>query len=363
MAFDDRHSNRHGSEESSGFGGGIRRYFSSRTGFFSWSLPLFTVPARVPLAGGVRVRIHLIYILIVLGELLGSGQQSAAGFGLTLAMMATLFLLVLLHEFGHVIACRAVGGEAEEILMWPLGGLAYCSPPRRWKPALITTLAGPGVNAALVPVFVAALLLSGSGWKDCIFNPFAPTYEFRGYAHAWLWSAHYMNLVLLGFNMLVPMFPMDCGRVVQEILWARIGYRRSMVIAVNLGLGVAIVMGVLAIPTGQMRLVSLALFGGLTCYAERKRLQMMEDEPAWAWDTDRGFGGFSDENADRLVSRQKKAQQQAEKERSAAMARQEQVNAILDKIAAHGLHSLTRREKKILKDATDRQRAGGERGH
>jgi Zn-dependent protease len=41
------------------------------------------------------------------------------------------------------------------------------------------------------------------------------------------------NLVLLCFNMLLPMFPMDAGRVLQEVLWSRLGFRRSMKIAAS----------------------------------------------------------------------------------------------------------------------------------
>ena len=37
-----------------------------------------------------------------------------------------LFLIVLLHEFGHSLACRSVGGRADQIVLWPLGGVAFC---------------------------------------------------------------------------------------------------------------------------------------------------------------------------------------------------------------------------------------------
>ena len=40
---------------------------------------------------------------------------------------ATIFvfgMLVLVHELGHCFACRRVGGEADDVLMWMLGGLA-----------------------------------------------------------------------------------------------------------------------------------------------------------------------------------------------------------------------------------------------
>ena len=36
-----------------------------------------------------------------------------------------LFAIVMLHEFGHALACRQVGGTANQIVLWPLGGIAY----------------------------------------------------------------------------------------------------------------------------------------------------------------------------------------------------------------------------------------------
>ena len=43
----------------------------------------------------------------------------------------SLFAIVLMHEFGHALACRQVGGQANQIVLWPLGGVAYVAPPQR----------------------------------------------------------------------------------------------------------------------------------------------------------------------------------------------------------------------------------------
>ncbi|HAI13733.1 MAG TPA: peptidase M50, partial [Phycisphaerales bacterium] len=32
-----------------------------------------------------------------------------------------LFLIVLMHEFGHALACRSVKGKADTIVLFPLG--------------------------------------------------------------------------------------------------------------------------------------------------------------------------------------------------------------------------------------------------
>ena len=62
----------------------------------------------------------------------------------------SLFVIVLLHEFGHAMACRQTGGTANRILLWPLGGVAYVNPPKRPGANLWSTAAGPLVNLALL---------------------------------------------------------------------------------------------------------------------------------------------------------------------------------------------------------------------
>ena len=65
---------------------------------------------------------------------------------------------MLTHEFGHALACRSVGGTADNIMLWPLGGVAYVNPPQRPGATLWSIAAGPLVNVALaLPLTVAWL--------------------------------------------------------------------------------------------------------------------------------------------------------------------------------------------------------------
>ena len=64
----------------------------------------------------------------------------------------SLFLIVLMHEFGHQLACRSVGGKTHDIVLWPLGGVAYVSPPQRPGAQLWSIAAGPLVNVILFPI-------------------------------------------------------------------------------------------------------------------------------------------------------------------------------------------------------------------
>jgi hypothetical protein len=178
----------------------------------------------------------------------------------------------------------------------------------------------------------------------------------------WLWSAYYMNLTLLLFNLVVPMYPMDGARMVRELLWSRIGAKRSLLIAANVGLVTAVAMGIYGLATWNLLFVGLALFGGSTCYGERFRAKTMEEEPEWFYDTDKGFAAFDEpKKAKGPTWAQRRAERAALKVEAKERAAQASVDAVLDKIREKGLASLTPRERSLLSDATERRR-GGESG-
>src|SRR6516165_240940 len=104
----------------------------------------------------------------------------------------SLFLIVLTHEFGHQLACRQVGGKANQIVLWPLGGVAYVSPPQRPGATLWSIAAGPLVNVALAPILTAlAVLAHNSSWPQTMPN-----------AYVFVRSICFVNYGLLFFNLL-----------------------------------------------------------------------------------------------------------------------------------------------------------------
>src|SRR5436305_1366523 len=111
---------------------------------FTWSLPLGRV-------FGITVRVHVTFLLFVLVMWLKKlGTDSQPGEALAMVMlMALLFVAVLLHEFGHCFAARHVDGEASEVLLWPLGGLARCEVPHAPWAHFVTAGGGPLVNLLL----------------------------------------------------------------------------------------------------------------------------------------------------------------------------------------------------------------------
>src|SRR5262245_25536551 len=78
-----------------------------------------------------------------------------------------LFGIVLVHEYGHALACRQVGGQADTIVLWPLGGIAYVAPPPRPGAVLWSVAAGPLVNVALlVPTWGLVIAGRANGWAE-----------------------------------------------------------------------------------------------------------------------------------------------------------------------------------------------------
>jgi Zn-dependent protease len=179
----------------------------------------------------------------------------------------SLFAIVLLHEFGHAFACRQVGGEANYIVLWPLGGIALAKPPPRPGATLWTIVAGPLVNVALWPVLRMLEIVSRThGWAETF-----PDLD------AWIHQLAWINLGLLIFNV-VPLYPLDGGQILRCLLWFPLGPIRSLLIATSVGfVGVAGV-ALLALQRQSLWLGVIALFLGSNCWQAFQYARAMQRE-------------------------------------------------------------------------------------
>lgn len=190
------------------------------------------------------------------------------------AVYLSLFGLVLLHEFGHALACRSVGGKAEDIVLWPLGGIAFVSPPARPGALLWSIVAGPLVNLVLI-VPLALLTLTA-----------APNTDLRTY----LQVLSFTNGMLFVFNM-VPVYPLDGGQILHALLWYPLGRWKSLevvsLIGVVFGLGgfatlvVLTMLGVIS-PGSVMMLALICLFAASQAamgFQAARHVQHMQDLP------------------------------------------------------------------------------------
>ena len=203
---------------------------------------------------GVDVFLHWSWFLVALFEInIRAGRYSSIVWNVVEYL--ALFLIVLLHEFGHALACRQVGGIANRIVLWPMGGVAFVNPPPRPGATLWSIAAGPLVNVLLLPVLMGLGFLGRS----------------LGWAHAWpdlyslLRAVWFINAGLLVFNIL-PIYPLDGGQILRSLLWFVIGRARSLLVATTLGfIGVAGFI-ILAIWAHSIWFAALAVFMLLNCW-------------------------------------------------------------------------------------------------
>jgi len=181
---------------------------------------------------GISVRIHITLFLYAFYSLQDFKNPFYGVFFIT-----GLFASILLHEFGHAFAARFCDGEANEILLWPLGGLALCRPLFNPTAHLITAAAGPLVTLALVLLFGALnVLLPMIGANlahvsDLVFDMMI------------------VNGWLLIFNM-IPAFPMDGGRILRDMLWYWLGVDRATTAAVGVSKILAAIGFLIGLRTG-----------------------------------------------------------------------------------------------------------------
>jgi Zn-dependent protease len=172
---------------------------------------------------GIDVSLHYSWFIVAFIELQYRKGEYDFPLWNVLEYLA-LFAIILTHEFGHALACRQVGGRADRIVLWPLGGIAYVDPPQRPGAVLWSIAAGPLVNVALVPItFTAYWIVRSKGWEWSMHDIY---YFVR--------NVTIMNAGLLIFN-IMPIFPLDGGQILRSLLWFVMGRARSLQVAAGVG--------------------------------------------------------------------------------------------------------------------------------
>jgi Zn-dependent protease len=210
---------------------------------------------------GITVWVHWSWVVVgyFLLQYRGNAYSSQAW---NIAEYLALFGIVLMHEYGHALACRSVGGKAERILLWPLGGVAYVSPPPRPGAVLWSLAAGPLVNLILLaPTLFLAIWGRGA-------SPDLARFTFMLAA---------INVVLLVFNLL-PIYPLDGGQILRALLWFFIGPIKSLLAATVVGLIGASLLIAWALLAWDPWLMVLAAFAAYESWRGFKAARWMADQ-------------------------------------------------------------------------------------
>jgi Zn-dependent protease len=193
---------------------------------FGWSINLFRIR-------GIQLAVHFSFVLLLAyaayeGWQDGGWEQLLWSVGILLAF----FACVVLHELGHSFTAMSFGVGVRRILLMPIGGMAeFDAIPRQPSRELLITLAGPAVNFA-----IAAILWAVVGFASHDSQSDAADFG-RLLLRANLW---------MGFFNLLPVFPMDGGRILRALLATRLPYLRATFWAATMGKVLAVIAGLIA---------------------------------------------------------------------------------------------------------------------
>ncbi len=231
----------------------------------SWSLNLFRI-------FGIRLELHFTFLILI--AFFAWNGWSDAGFtgGIwNIAFIILVFVCVVLHELGHCIVALQYGIYVHRILLLPIGGMAqFSSLPKEPKKELLITLAGPAVNfiiAGILYLFVDMPNLYSILYPSYALSQLVPTILV-------------FNLIMGTFNLL-PIFPMDGGRIFRAILAIKFTYLTATKVAVYFAKPLAIILIYLSIFNhGNYLMAALFAFiylGGELEYKFVKKQEMFRD--------------------------------------------------------------------------------------
>jgi stage IV sporulation protein FB len=328
----------------------------------SGSAPMFQV-------FGLRIRAHASLIVFILAVILFDWDR-AFPIQVRALSMAMLMCVVVVHELGHSFVARRLGGEADEVLLWPLGGLIPAEPPHRAMASLLTAAAGPATNLVLCAACGAAfyfltptnemrLAIPHAEHVLAPLNPFhapAPDFHLQWSDPAfYFWWLFYVSYHVLLLNLL-PILPLDGGHIIHALLWSVAGNFRAMLVTTTVGMAGAVAGGLAALAFQSWFVAALMVF----CFYEsyRRRLVLRENGTEdWRDSFDFGASLFSPpEQPKRRRKVSRYAIRRARKIALGEKAARDRIDAILAKVSKRGIASLTWGERRVLRKTTEQQR-------
>lgn len=347
---------------------------------FAWKFPIGRI-------FGTTVYVHILFLLVLVPLIIrfSFGQNVVPGTWVDVCLFAILvWVSILAHEMGHVFATRWVGGEADEVMLWPLGGVAEVSylPSTPWA-HFVSAAGGPLVNLALC--LVTGLVLA-FGFDQSIrpaFNVFN-WYPFRigeGTYQLVQWNGDptggslvvmlfawtfFINWFLALFNLVLVGIPWDSGSMMRAVLWPYVGYHQATMYMITTGFIIAAIFFMAAFLVELQMLAFLAIFSFLMCRREWLMLESGGEESLFGYDFSAGYTSLEKGGAPESPPRkklnfiqrylQRRNARKAQREQDRQIAEERRMDELLEKIQRHGKESLTDEETRFLKRVSDRYR-------
>lgn len=199
---------------------------------------------------GFPIRLHWTFFLLALWLAINGFGYGLSGLVDTVGWLAVVFTSVLIHELAHALTGRGAGAGVEDILLFPLGGATRLNRlPERIEARAWMTAAGPLTSLILAAMFGLLAVVADS--------PLLPVDVHHGSLPGRIF---WLNIILGAFNLL-PVFPMDGGRLLQTGLQNRLGEMRATMLAARIGQVIAVAMAIVGLFVNLwLTLIGLYLF-------------------------------------------------------------------------------------------------------
>ena len=220
---------------------------------------------------GIKIKVHWTFFFLLLWiafqEIKAGGTTNAVLYNM--AFILTVFLCVVLHEFGHALTAKRFGVKTKKITLLPIGGMASLDKiPEDPKQELLIAIAGPMVNIviALLLYFIIPIDNFTSQNAGDLLNSLK-LLSLRNF----LLYLFIVNIALVVFN-LIPAFPMDGGRVFRALLAMKLDRVKATQIAATTGQIIAVVFLLVGLLYNPI-LIFIALVIFLGAFSENQMVQ------------------------------------------------------------------------------------------
>lgn len=212
----------------------------------------------------IPIFLHWSFLLLPLIVIYRSRENDVVDVIWELGLVGSLFLCVLLHEYGHALSARRYGVDTLDIILSVIGGVARLTRlPEKPMQEFIVAAAGPAVNVVIVIIIYLFLWITGNG--------FLPSEAIINWV-SFLQILAFGNILLVVFN-LVPAFPMDGGRMLRAALNTKLSRVRATYIAMLVGQILAVLGAVAAIYFGHYIGLFIAVFVFVSAGAEYRGIK------------------------------------------------------------------------------------------
>ncbi len=207
---------------------------------------------------GIDIELHLFFIIFILSLLILDP--------LTSFFLIIIFVFVALHELSHSLVAMRNGIKVKKIVLLPIGGVAMIDNVEM-KPLseIKMALAGPLFNFLVVYLLLFLAYIFQLPLVEWIKAFSSGNISLLQMLYVYVL---YANLILGAFNLFVPAFPLDGGRILRAVLALKMDYLKATDYARKISLIIAAIMFVLAFHFGDLWIMIITFFIALGAVGE-----------------------------------------------------------------------------------------------